>query len=161
MTFEVILIYMKYFCIHNNSYHINFYQNQLINECVIRNFLKLKQFYLFHPINIILNILQTLYVHVICTYSYYRLKFSKVSISTNTKGQVRTFLLCNLYTFFNFMHNFFCVIKGELRNYSFGEITRFSRNLVENQCQNRQILTDRQCFSWPDRNTDFLQIWYR
>ena len=34
MTFEVILLIMKYLRIHNNSFHINLYQNQLINECV-------------------------------------------------------------------------------------------------------------------------------
>ena len=40
MTFEVILIKIKNLRIHNNSFHINFYQNRLINECVRKNFLK-------------------------------------------------------------------------------------------------------------------------
>ena len=31
---------MKYLHIHNNNFHINFYQNQFINECVMKNFLK-------------------------------------------------------------------------------------------------------------------------
>ena len=35
MTVEVILNKIKYLRIHNVSIHINFYQNQLINECVI------------------------------------------------------------------------------------------------------------------------------
>ena len=34
MTFEVILINMKYLCIHDISIHINFHQNQFINEYV-------------------------------------------------------------------------------------------------------------------------------
>ena len=34
MTFEVILIEIKYLSIHNISVHINFYQNRLINESV-------------------------------------------------------------------------------------------------------------------------------
>ena len=33
MTFEVILIKMKYLCLHNISIHINLYQNWFINEC--------------------------------------------------------------------------------------------------------------------------------
>ena len=40
MTFEVILIEMKYLRIHNISVHINVYQNLFINESVRRNFLK-------------------------------------------------------------------------------------------------------------------------
>ena len=43
MTFEVILIKIKYLLIHNNSFHINFYQNQFINECVMKNFLKIPE----------------------------------------------------------------------------------------------------------------------
>ena len=38
MTFEVILIKMKYLCIH-----IIFYQNRFINECVRKNFLKFSE----------------------------------------------------------------------------------------------------------------------
>ena len=38
MTSEVILINMKYLRIHNTIFHINFYQNQFINE--LMNFLK-------------------------------------------------------------------------------------------------------------------------
>ena len=34
MTFEVLLISIKYLRIHNVSIHINFYQNQFINKCV-------------------------------------------------------------------------------------------------------------------------------
>ena len=33
MTFEVILIKMKYLCLYNVSIHIKFYQNQFVNEC--------------------------------------------------------------------------------------------------------------------------------
>ena len=33
MTVEVILIKIKYLRINNISIHINFYQNQFINEC--------------------------------------------------------------------------------------------------------------------------------
>ena len=40
MTFEVILIKIKYLRIHNVSIHINFYQNRFINEYVKKNFLK-------------------------------------------------------------------------------------------------------------------------
>ena len=41
MTFEVILIKVKYLRIHNISIHIFFfYQNRFINECVRKNFLK-------------------------------------------------------------------------------------------------------------------------
>ena len=43
MTFEVILIKMKYLRIHNISIHIILYQNRFINECVRKNFLKLTQ----------------------------------------------------------------------------------------------------------------------
>jgi hypothetical protein len=39
MTFEVILIQMKYLHIHNISIHLNFYHNRFINECVRRIFL--------------------------------------------------------------------------------------------------------------------------
>jgi hypothetical protein len=41
MTFGVILIKMKYLRIHN--IHIIFYQNQFINECVRKNFLKFSE----------------------------------------------------------------------------------------------------------------------
>ena len=40
MTFEVILIEIKYLRIHNISVHINFYQNRFTNESVRKNFLK-------------------------------------------------------------------------------------------------------------------------
>ena len=40
MTFEVILITVKYLRIHNTSIHINFHQNRFINKCVMKNFLK-------------------------------------------------------------------------------------------------------------------------
>ena len=40
MTFEVILIKMKYLSIYNISIHLNFYQNRFINESVRKNFLK-------------------------------------------------------------------------------------------------------------------------
>ena len=40
MTFEVIPIKIKYFCIRNDSFHIYFYQNQYMNECVMKNCLK-------------------------------------------------------------------------------------------------------------------------
>ena len=40
MTFEVILIEIKYLRIHNISVHINFYQNRFIIESVRKNFLK-------------------------------------------------------------------------------------------------------------------------
>ena len=40
MTFEVILIKMKYLRIHKISIHIIVYQNRFINECVRKNFLK-------------------------------------------------------------------------------------------------------------------------
>ena len=44
MTFEVILIKMKYLLIHNISVHIiSFYQNRFINECVRKNFLKFSE----------------------------------------------------------------------------------------------------------------------
>ena len=43
MTFEVILIKMKYLRIHNISIHIIFYQNRFINECVWKNFLKFSE----------------------------------------------------------------------------------------------------------------------
>ena len=43
MTFEVILIKRKYLRIHNISIHIIFYQNQFINECVRKNFLKFSE----------------------------------------------------------------------------------------------------------------------
>ena len=43
MTFEVILIKMKYLHIHNISIHIIFYQNQFINECVGKNFIKFSE----------------------------------------------------------------------------------------------------------------------
>ena len=38
MTFKVILIKIKYLCIH-----INFYENLFINECVGKNFLKFQE----------------------------------------------------------------------------------------------------------------------
>ena len=38
MTFEVILIKMKYISIHNI-----FYQNRFVNECVKKNFLKFSE----------------------------------------------------------------------------------------------------------------------
>ena len=41
MTFEVILIEVKYLRIHIISIHINFHQNWFINECVRKNFLKI------------------------------------------------------------------------------------------------------------------------
>ena len=34
---------MKYLRIYNISIHINFYQNQFINECVRKNFLKFSE----------------------------------------------------------------------------------------------------------------------
>ena len=34
LTFEVILIEMKYLWMHNITIHINSYQNRFINECV-------------------------------------------------------------------------------------------------------------------------------
>ena len=40
MTFEVILIEIKYLRIHNIGIHINFYQNRFINESVRKIFLK-------------------------------------------------------------------------------------------------------------------------
>ena len=40
MTFEVVLILMKYLRIYNISIHTNFYQNRFINESVRKNFLK-------------------------------------------------------------------------------------------------------------------------
>ena len=40
MTFEVILIEIKYLGIHNISVHINFHRNRIINESVRKNFLK-------------------------------------------------------------------------------------------------------------------------
>ena len=40
MTFEVILLLMKYLRINNIGIHINFYQNRFINESVRKNFLK-------------------------------------------------------------------------------------------------------------------------
>jgi hypothetical protein len=40
MTFEVIIIKMKYLLIHNISIHIIFYKNRFINECVRKKFLK-------------------------------------------------------------------------------------------------------------------------
>ena len=40
MTFEIILILIKYLRIYNISIHINFYQNGFINECLRKNFLK-------------------------------------------------------------------------------------------------------------------------
>ena len=40
MTFEVILLEIKYLRILNVSIHINFYQNRFINECIRKNFLK-------------------------------------------------------------------------------------------------------------------------
>ena len=43
MTFEVIVIKMKYLRIHNISIHIIFYQNRFINECVRKNFLKFSE----------------------------------------------------------------------------------------------------------------------
>ena len=43
MTFEVLLIKMKYLRIHNISIHIIFYQNRFINECVRKNFLKFSE----------------------------------------------------------------------------------------------------------------------
>ena len=43
MTFEVILIKIKYLHIHNISIHIIFYQNRFINECVRKNFLKFSE----------------------------------------------------------------------------------------------------------------------
>ena len=43
MTFEVILIEIKYLLIHNISVHINFYQNRFINESVRKNFLKISE----------------------------------------------------------------------------------------------------------------------
>jgi hypothetical protein len=43
MTFEVVLILMKYLRILNNSIHINFYQNRFINESVRKNFLKFSE----------------------------------------------------------------------------------------------------------------------
>ena len=43
MTFEVILIEIKYLRIHNISVHINFYQNRFINESVRKNFLKISE----------------------------------------------------------------------------------------------------------------------
>ena len=43
MTFEVILIKMKYLHIHNISIHIIFYQNRFINECTRKNFLKFSE----------------------------------------------------------------------------------------------------------------------
>ena len=42
MTFEVILIKIKYLRIHNISIHI-IYQNRFINECVRKNFLKFSE----------------------------------------------------------------------------------------------------------------------
>ena len=39
MTFEVVVIKMKYLRIHNISIHTNFYQNRFINGCVRRIFL--------------------------------------------------------------------------------------------------------------------------
>ena len=44
MTFEVILIKMKYLRIHNISIHIIFCQNRFINECVRKNVIVLVQF---------------------------------------------------------------------------------------------------------------------
>ena len=43
MTFEIILIYMKYLRIHNISIYIIFYQNRFINEYVRKNFLKFSE----------------------------------------------------------------------------------------------------------------------
>ena len=43
MTFEVILIKIKYLRIYNISIYINFYQNQFINESVRKNFLKFSE----------------------------------------------------------------------------------------------------------------------
>ena len=43
MTFEVILIKIKYLRIYNISIHINFYQNRFINESVRKNFLKISE----------------------------------------------------------------------------------------------------------------------
>ena len=40
MTVEVILNKIIYLRIHNVSIHINLYQNQFINKCVEKNFLK-------------------------------------------------------------------------------------------------------------------------
>ena len=42
MAFEVILIKIRYLCIHNISFHINFYQDRFINESVGRVGLTLK-----------------------------------------------------------------------------------------------------------------------
>ena len=43
MTFEVILIKMKYLRIYYISIRINFYQNRFINGCVRKNFLKISE----------------------------------------------------------------------------------------------------------------------
>ena len=43
MTFEVILIKIKYLRIHNICIYIIFYQNRFINECVRKNFLKFSE----------------------------------------------------------------------------------------------------------------------
>ena len=43
MTFEVILIKMKYLRFHNISIHIIFYQNRFLNECVRKNFQKFSE----------------------------------------------------------------------------------------------------------------------
>ena len=40
MTFVVIPHLMKKLCIHNISIRVNLYQNQFINECARKNFLK-------------------------------------------------------------------------------------------------------------------------
>ena len=40
MTFEVILLEIKYLRIHNLSIHINFFKNLFINESGRKNFLK-------------------------------------------------------------------------------------------------------------------------
>ena len=40
---EELTFLIKYLRIHHKSFHINFYQNQFINECVMKNFLKFQE----------------------------------------------------------------------------------------------------------------------
>jgi hypothetical protein len=71
MTFEVILIKIKYFRIHYISIQILFYQNRFINECVRENFHLLANF-LWNPSFII----ETGYMpikHIVCQFNTYKI----------------------------------------------------------------------------------------
>ena len=45
LSFEIILIKMKYLRIYNVSVHRNFYQNQLINKCARKKIAKIPEFF--------------------------------------------------------------------------------------------------------------------